>query len=300
MKNLSKILILSIFLLVFASGANAQGKKYEVPLKVMNYSEKTQESMSGKAFSDSVEVLETDDSMIYTIKTKTMKLNSLDGNLTKLFFIDKSEKKELASKDLEGEYNKSWELKTAKEKSKELTIAVWVDIMDIMKGGKPGSNEQKAILSLDWNNAKEIAQEIEKEEVKQEPKEEVKANKEEMPKSNSNEISVSVNGKKVEMDAKPYIKNSRTMVPVRFISESLGLKVGWEAKTKTVIIGEQDKVMLVIGQSKITKADKTTVAIDAPAEISNQRTFVPVRAIAEIFNSKVGWDAKTKTVMIDK
>lgn len=46
-----------------------------------------------------------------------------------------------------------------------------------------------------------------------------------------------VNGESVELDQAPVIVNDRTLVPVRFISESLGIKVDWDAATRTVIIG---------------------------------------------------------------
>lgn len=34
----------------------------------------------------------------------------------------------------------------------------------------------------------------------------------------------------------PMIKDSRTFVPIRFISEQLGYKVDWDGETKTVTI----------------------------------------------------------------
>ena len=45
-----------------------------------------------------------------------------------------------------------------------------------------------------------------------------------------------VNEKEVSLDVAAKIINGRTMVPVRFISESLGCKVDWDGDTKTVII----------------------------------------------------------------
>ena len=45
-----------------------------------------------------------------------------------------------------------------------------------------------------------------------------------------------VNGEAKELDVAATILNSRTMVPVRFISESLGCNVGWDDASKTVII----------------------------------------------------------------
>ncbi len=45
-----------------------------------------------------------------------------------------------------------------------------------------------------------------------------------------------VNGKEVELDVPAKLINERTMVPVRFVSESLGCKVDWIDETQTVVI----------------------------------------------------------------
>lgn len=46
----------------------------------------------------------------------------------------------------------------------------------------------------------------------------------------------------ISLDAAPVIYNNRTMVPVRFIAESLELHVGWVPETKTVVILDTDFV----------------------------------------------------------
>ena len=45
-----------------------------------------------------------------------------------------------------------------------------------------------------------------------------------------------VNGQQVTMDVPAKIINDRTMIPVRFVSEQLGLTVGWNGVTKTVSV----------------------------------------------------------------
>ena len=45
-----------------------------------------------------------------------------------------------------------------------------------------------------------------------------------------------VNGKEVVLDVAPFIVNGRTLVPIRFISETFGAEVIWESTTKTVTI----------------------------------------------------------------
>lgn len=113
-------------------------------------------------------------------------------------------------------------------------------------------------------------------------------------------MSVVVNGREVIFpDQPPYInKNQRTMVPVRFISESLGAKVNWNGKTKTVVI-EKDgtTINLTIGQNKATVNGKI-VTFDTSAEMKNGRTMVPLRFVSEVMGAKIDWDENTKTVNI--
>lgn len=45
-----------------------------------------------------------------------------------------------------------------------------------------------------------------------------------------------LDGKEVPMDASAQIVDGRTVLPLRFVSESLGLKVEWDAKTQTITI----------------------------------------------------------------
>ena len=45
---------------------------------------------------------------------------------------------------------------------------------------------------------------------------------------------VLVNGVQKSMDTTPVIKDSRTMLPLRYVGEYLGAQVEWEAETRTV------------------------------------------------------------------
>jgi len=47
---------------------------------------------------------------------------------------------------------------------------------------------------------------------------------------------ITIDGNEVQIDNPAIIKNSRTFLPVRIISESLGFKVKWNGKTKEVVV----------------------------------------------------------------
>ena len=51
---------------------------------------------------------------------------------------------------------------------------------------------------------------------------------------------------KITLDSAPVIRNDRTLVPLRFIAESLGKTVGWDAANKTAIIIDYDYFMNTI------------------------------------------------------
>ena len=107
-----------------------------------------------------------------------------------------------------------------------------------------------------------------------------------------------VNDHIVYSDVYPYIKNSRTYVPIRFIAEELGYDVKWDGANKKVIMKNGNtNVELTIGSNKM-KVNGKVLTLDAPAEIKDDRTFVPLRAIAESFGEKVDYSKDYKAVYI--
>ncbi len=111
-------------------------------------------------------------------------------------------------------------------------------------------------------------------------------------------ITVNVNGKTLVADVNPYIKNDRTLVPMRAIFEALGAEVSWDNDTRTAI-GKKNglEVKITIGENVLYKNGEE-ITLDAVAEIANSRTMVPVRAISEAFGYIVEWDNETKAVNI--
>lgn len=109
-----------------------------------------------------------------------------------------------------------------------------------------------------------------------------------------------VDGKYIESDADPYIEVDRTLVPIRFIAESLGYDVDWENATRTVIIDDgKNEITMQIG-NKISKLNGKTIELDTEPTIKNDRTYVPVRYVAESLGKYVDWDNDNYTVVIGK
>ena len=91
------------------------------------------------------------------------------------------------------------------------------------------------------------------------------------------------------LDAAPYIKNSRTMVPMRAIFEELGYFVEYDAKTSRVISSNGYKRMiLTIGSNKAI-IDGVEKLMPVAAETKNGRTFVPLAFVSENSGATVKW-----------
>lgn len=88
----------------------------------------------------------------------------------------------------------------------------------------------------------------------------------------------------------PFVHEGRTVVPVRFLAESLGAKVSWNEEKQEVSIEKgSDTVNLAIGSKQI-EVNGVVSELDVPAMTAYDRTFLPLRAIAEALGQKVSWD----------
>lgn len=102
-----------------------------------------------------------------------------------------------------------------------------------------------------------------------------------------------------KIDTCPIIENSRTMLPLRAACESLGAEVDYDDKTQEINITKDDKEIKFKIGSSIMKVNGNKSSLDvAPHIDANNRTLVPLRAIAESFGKTVLWDKDTETILI--
>lgn len=113
------------------------------------------------------------------------------------------------------------------------------------------------------------------------------------------DITAYVDGRPVFLDAPAKILNGRTMVPVRFIAETLEAQVNWNDNTKEVDINLDGKNIRLRINSGIATVDQKRVSLDTAPVILDGRTMVPIRFIAENLGAEVSWDDKTQTVTLN-
>lgn len=113
-------------------------------------------------------------------------------------------------------------------------------------------------------------------------------------------IHVRVNGKPLRFAEQPFLQEDRTMVPFRAIFEALGVSVNWDKTAETVTAKKEDVTLtLKIGEKQAYK-NQEEITMDVPAMLKNDRTFVPVRFLAESFGLTVEWEEQTQTVLIQE
>jgi len=112
------------------------------------------------------------------------------------------------------------------------------------------------------------------------------------------EISVHVDGGRLDLEVPPYLLDGRTLVPLRAIFEALGAHVNWEAETQTIYAQKDGiSITLMIG-SNIMLKNGVSYEIDVAPIVMGGRTLVPTRLIAESFGATVNWEPETRTVDI--
>ena len=113
-----------------------------------------------------------------------------------------------------------------------------------------------------------------------------------------NDVNYSINGEGKKMDAKPFIKNDRTLVPLRFIVEAIGGEVNWDNDNRLVTVNSKGKTIVLPIDSKTIKIDGKDVNIDQAAIIKGDRTFVPIRFIAENLDMVVNYINESRIIEI--
>ena len=103
---------------------------------------------------------------------------------------------------------------------------------------------------------------------------------------------IAINDRLVKFyDAQPFIDlNNRTQVPIRAVSEMLNCDVDWISETHTAIITMEngDSVVIVVGSNTMI-VNGSRVKMDTTALIKEERTYIPVRSVAEALGLTVEW-----------
>lgn len=110
-----------------------------------------------------------------------------------------------------------------------------------------------------------------------------------------NNNKVYINDRVCQNDVVPFIETAtdRTMVPIRVVIEALGGTADWDEATRTVTLTIDGKVLTMT-------IDQVIPGFGAAPIIVNDRTYVPIRYVAEEVGAHVEWIAETQQIIIRK
>ena len=85
----------------------------------------------------------------------------------------------------------------------------------------------------------------------------------------------------------PVIKENRTLIPVRFATEALGVKVSWNEADRKVNISGKDKEIVMTIDSKMALVNGETKELATSPQIINNMTYLPARSLGELLDYNV-------------
>ena len=113
-----------------------------------------------------------------------------------------------------------------------------------------------------------------------------------------NQKEAEVNYQPALMDQAAYSKNGRTLVPFRFLGESLGAKITWNADKGQAQLSLAGRAVIVTAGSKAAYVDGRMSMLDVPAETRSGRLFIPLRFVSEALGADVTYDDQRQLIQI--
>ncbi len=111
-------------------------------------------------------------------------------------------------------------------------------------------------------------------------------------------IRIYVNGERLLTDTAPFLRESKTFVPLRSVFEKLGAQVIWNGDLRQITIKRRTTELVMQVGNRNGWLNGRPVILDAAPIMSNGRVMVPLRVVGEALGVQVNWDQATRHVNI--
>ena len=111
--------------------------------------------------------------------------------------------------------------------------------------------------------------------------------------NNGNPINVLYNSASAAFEDKPIIVNDRTFVPFRKLANTFGIgddSISYDEATERVYLKSKDTEITMYIGSSAAYVNGELMILDVPAFTYNDRTYIPVRFVSEMFDKNVGYN----------
>ncbi len=105
------------------------------------------------------------------------------------------------------------------------------------------------------------------------------------------------------IDVAPYIMNGSTLIPLRGLLEEMGATFTWDGEHRKIgITKEETEIEMQIFNNLVYVTNniygRVRYTLSVVPQITDSRTFVPVRFISEQLGYEVVWEAETRSIYI--
>lgn len=115
---------------------------------------------------------------------------------------------------------------------------------------------------------------------------------------NSTSVELQLNGRAVTFSSMPRLIDNTLMVPLRDLSEALGVQVEWNEQTQTATAKKDDRqIGLTLGNTQALRQGRP-IQLDTAPRMEEGKLYVPVRFFSESFDFSVFWDGPNRSVSI--
>lgn len=112
-------------------------------------------------------------------------------------------------------------------------------------------------------------------------------------------IGVYLDGERQATEARA--DNGRTLLPIRAICNMLDLKIDYEAPTKKVLVYvDNDIYTFTLNSKQVLCNGKAVKALDTVPYLYQERTYLPVRYVAELTSTDISWNRQKRAVEINR
>lgn len=112
------------------------------------------------------------------------------------------------------------------------------------------------------------------------------------------DITLYINGERIDSDVNPMIIDGSTMVPVRVLFDKLSANVLWNESLRQVTVTSGQDVIIFNINSKVAYHNGSAKTLVTAPVIRDGRTLVPIRFISENLGYNVDWDENQRRVSI--
>ncbi len=116
--------------------------------------------------------------------------------------------------------------------------------------------------------------------------------------SETKSINMYYNNTKIE-EEQPFIEDGRTYIPIREVSDLLGVEISYDNNTKTVVLSDDKTTAEFIVNNRYYTVNDVLYEADVASVMKNNTVYLPLRVVSEAFGGNIYINDETNSIILD-